>query len=237
MEGHSRRCVARRTEVRWGVASKAASSHGGSQEKQMDEERPRSGESEGTQSGLQFDDLSMNEVPASATAEQADEPRRGYGVGIIAIGVLVAAALIVLGARLVGNAMPGQEAEARLREKVSGLVVWQRGIVLEVHYMAGNKLRLEFAPSLSMRGDEGRDTVREAVLDVMDVLIEERPGRDLYIDGYKGEEQIVTSEYRSKSTLMGPGGEHIADIVVRVKGDPEGGMGQAYGRARPAGGR
>ena len=90
----------------------------------MAEERPRNGESEHTQSGLHFDDLSMNEVPASATAEQAEAPRRGIGVGLIVAGVLVAAALIVLGARLVGNAMPGQEAEARLREKVSELVAW-----------------------------------------------------------------------------------------------------------------
>ena len=71
----------------------------------------------------------------------------------------------------------------------------------------------------------------------MAVLMEERPGRDLYIDGYQEDERIVRVEYRSKSTLIGPGGDTIADIVVRVKGDPEGGMGEAYGRARPGGGR
>jgi len=203
----------------------------------MAEERPRRNKSEGTKPGLDFSDLSMNEVPASATAEQAEGPRRSAGVGLIVIGVLVAAALIVLGARLIGNAVPGQEAEERLRQRLSSLSVWQRGVVLEAGYAAGNKLRLEFAPSLSVAGEEGRSIVRQATQDAMGVLIEERPGRDLYIDGYQGEERIVSAEYRAKSTLVGPGGERIADIVVRVKGDPEGGMGEAFGRARPGGGR
>lgn len=203
----------------------------------MAEDRPRSGESEGRRAGMHFDELSMNEVPASAAAGEAEGPKRNAGVGLIAVGVLVAAALIVLGARLVGNAVPGQEAEGRLKQRLSSLTVWQRGVVLEARYAAGNKLRLEFAPSLSMGGEDERDIVRRATLDVMDVLKEERPGRDLYIDGYQGDERIVNAEYRAKSTLLGPGGEQIADIVVRVKGDPEGGMGQAYGRERPAGGR
>jgi len=200
-----------------------------------DETRGRMGDD--TKAGRDFRDLSMNEVPASATADQDEEPRRGAGVGLIALGVLVAAALIVLGARLIGNAAPGQEAEDRLRQKLSSLPVWQRGVVLGAGYAAGNKVRLEFAPSLRVGADEGRSVVRSAVQDVVDVLITERPGRDLYVDGYQGEERIVTAEYRSKSTLVGPGGERIADIVVRVKGDPEGGMGEAYGRARPGGGR
>ncbi|MCJ7750065.1 MAG: hypothetical protein MUQ65_03065 [Armatimonadetes bacterium] len=203
----------------------------------MAEEQPRGSKPEGAKPGLDFSDLSMNEVPASATAEQAEGPRRSAGVGLIVIGVLVAAALIVLGARLIGNAVPGQEAEERLRQRLSSLSVWQRGVVLEAGYAAGNKLRLEFAPSLSVAGEEGRSIVRQATQDAMGVLIEERPGRDLYIDGYQGEERIVSAEYRAKSTLVGPGGERIADIVVRVKGDPEGGMGGAYGRARPGGGR
>jgi len=209
----------------------------GNQERQMAEEQPRGSKSEGTKPGLDFSDLSMNEVPASATAEEAEGPKRSAGVGLIVIGVLVAAALIVLGARLISNAAPGEEAEERLRQRLSSLPVWQRGVVLEAGYAAGNKLRLEFAPSLSVVGEEGRSIVRRAAQDVMDALIEERPGRDLYIDGYQGEERIVSAEYRAKNTLVGPGGERIADIVVRVKGDPEGGMGGAYGRARPAGGR
>ncbi|MCJ7752098.1 MAG: hypothetical protein MUQ65_13550 [Armatimonadetes bacterium] len=200
-----------------------------------DETRGRMGDD--TKAGRDFRDLSMNEVPASATADQNEEPRRGAGVGLIALGVLVAAALIVLGARLISNAAPGQEAEDRLRQKLSSLPVWQRGVVLEAGYAAGNKVRLELAPSLRVEADEGRSVVRGAVQDVMDVLMKERPGRDLYIDGYQGEEKIVTAEYRAKSTLVGPGGERIADIVVRVEGDPEGGMGQAYGRVRSGGGR
>ena len=203
----------------------------------MAEDRPRSSKSEGTQPAMDFADLSMNEVPAAATAEQGEGPRRGAGVGLVVVGVLVAAALIVLGARLIGNAAPGQEAEERLRKKLSSLPAWQRGVVLEAGYAAGNKLRLEFAPSLSVAGEEGRSIVRRAAQDVMDVLMEERPDRDLYIDGYQGEEKIVGAEYRAKSTLVGPGGERIADIVVRVKGDPEGGMGSSYGSARPGGGR
>ena len=203
----------------------------------MVEEGPRGRMGDDTKAGRDFKDLSMNEVPASATADQDEAPRRGAGVGLIALGVLVAAALIVLGARLISNAAPGQEAEDRLRQKLSTLPVWQRGVVLGAGYTAGNKVRLEFAPSLRMGADEGMSVVRGAAQDVMDVLIAERPGRDLYVDGYQGDERIVTAHYRSKSTLVGPGGERIADIMVRVKGDPEGGMGEAYGRARPGGGR
>ena len=149
----------------------------------MAEEQFRGSKSEGTKPGLDFSGLSMNEVAASATAEQAEGPRRSAGAGLIVIGVLVAAALIVLGARLIGNAAPGQESEQRLRQRLSSLLVWQRGVVLEAGYAAGNKLRLEFAPSLSVVEEEGRSIVRRAAQDVMDVLIEERPGRDLYIDG------------------------------------------------------
>lgn len=224
------------TEVWRGIASKTRAIRG-NQERQMAEEQSRNGKPESAKPGMDFRELSMNEVPASATAEQAEGPRRSAGAGLIVIGVLVAAALIVLGARLIGNAVPGQEAEERLQKRLSSLPVWQRGVVMEAAYAAGNKLRLEFAPSLSMAGDEGRNIARQAAQDVMGVLIEERPGRDLYIDGYQGDEKIVSAEYRAKSTLVGPGGERIADIVVRVKGDPEGGMGQAYGRARPGGGR
>ncbi len=200
-------------------------------------EEPRDTREEEPRSGLGFQDLSMNEVPASKSAGEGEEPQRSSRVGLIAFGVLVAAALIVLGARLISNAAPGQEAEDRLRRKLASLPAWERGVVLEARYMAGNRLRLEFAPSLSVSSEEGRAVIREATKGVLEVLCGERPGRDLYIDGYQGDERIVSAEYRSKTTLIGPGGEQVADIAVRVKGDPEGGMGDAYGRARPGGAR
>ena len=121
----------------------------------MVEEEPRGSKAEDTKPGLGFQDLSMNEVPASAPGDETEPSRRAGGVALIVLGVLVAAALIVLGARLIGNAAPGQEAEERLRRKLSSLPVWQRGIVLEARYAAGNKLRLEFAGSLSVGGRRG----------------------------------------------------------------------------------
>jgi hypothetical protein len=67
----------------------------------------------------------------------------------------------------------------------------------------------------------------------MRVLMAERPGRDLYLDGFQGDRQIVTARFQHQSTLIGPGGEQIPDILVNVEGDPEGGMGEAVSRGRP----
>jgi len=178
--------------------------------------------------GMDFGDLSMNEVPQSASAESEETGGRKSPAFLIALGVIIAAVVIFLGARVISNAPPGEEAEGRLRAKLENLSVWQHGLVLRATYVAGNRVRLEFAPSVPAASDEGRQALRSATKEVMTVLIGERPGRDLYIDGYQGDEDILHAEYRAKSTLVGPGGEQIPDIVVRIKGEPAGGMGQAY---------
>jgi hypothetical protein len=182
--------------------------------------------------GLGFRDLSMNEVPASATPEQSEAPRRAGGLTLIIIAVLLAVTVIAIGARAISNAAPGQEAQDRLRARLMEVRPWQDGIVLDATYMAGNRLRVGFTPRLGS-SDADRDTLRKATFEVMQVLMAERPGKDLYIDGFQGDRQTVTARYRQKSTLIGPGGEQIPDIVVRVEGDPEGGMCEASSRGRP----
>jgi len=187
---------------------------------------------------LGYEDLSMNVVAASATAERSEAGRRAGGRWLIVIGVLAAAAAVFFGARTIGNAPPGREAEAKLREKLRELPAWQSGVVLETQYLAGDRVRIGVSPRLSTAKEQHREQIREATKQVMEVVIEERPHRDLFIDGYQGDEKVVRAEYRHKSTLIGPGGEHLPDIVVRVEGDPAGGIGEAFGRSgRPAVGR
>jgi hypothetical protein len=65
----------------------------------------------------------------------------------------------------------------------------------------------------------------------MEILVSERPGKDLYIDGYKGDDKIVEASYRHRSTLPTRGGERVMEMVVRVAGDPKEGMGAAYGQS------
>jgi hypothetical protein len=182
-----------------------------------------------------YEDLSMNVVAASATAERSEAGRRAGGRWLIVIAVLAAAAAVFVGARMIGNARPGQEAEERLRKKLRDLPVWQSGVVLEAQYIAGDRLRISVSPRLSTMQGEHREKMREAAKQVMEVLVEERTGCDLFIDGYQGDEKVIQAEYRQKSTLVGPGGEPLPDIVVRVEGDPTGGIGEAFGRSGRAG--
>jgi len=184
-----------------------------------------------------FQDLSMNELPSSVGAEAMEVPERTSRLWLFVLLVLVAAGLIVFGARLLRNATPGQEAETRLRNKLSAIESWEQGALLQAKYVAGNKVRLEIASRLSTNNTEDRDIIRNAVGDVLKVLMTERPGRDLYVEGYQGDEQIARARYQAKTTLVGPGGEQVPDIVIRIEGDPEGGMGQAYGETRSGFGR
>ncbi len=187
--------------------------------KEAEQERP---------SPLGFRELSMNEVAASATQEESEAPRRAGGLALVVFIALVGVGLVVFGGRFIRNLAPGREAEERLREKASSLAVWQKGVVMDISYVAGDRVRVDFASNLPAESDEGRNAVRKATRQLMEVVIAERPGRDLYIDGYRAGEQIVRATYRAKSALTGPGDEPIPDIIIRVKGDPEGGVGAAY---------
>ncbi len=184
--------------------------------------------------GLGFRELSMNVIPASATEEESEAPRRAGRLAFVIVLVLVAAAVLFIGGRLISNLAPGQEAQERLRERVAALPAWQDGTIMDVRYLAGDRVRVEFSARVSTSRKEAREAVRQAARSVMEILMEERPGRDLYMEGHRGEEQILRAVYRAKSTLLGPDGEPINDIVVRVEGDPEGGIGEAYEQGRPA---
>lgn len=178
--------------------------------------------------GLGFGHLSMNEVPPSARVAEEEAPRQGSRAWLLVILVLVALAVVGFGVRMIANIAPGQEAELRLRQQIEQLPAWQKGDLMQVQYLSGNTLRLEFATRLKTSDDAEREAVRQATREVFEILRKERPGRDLYIEGYQEGEQMVTGEYRGKRALVGPGGEQLPDISIRVKGDPEGSMQGAY---------
>lgn len=199
-----------------------------------DEESPE--DSQDKERGrLGYDDLAMNVVPASATEESSNAGRRTGGLALLVIAVVAVAVAAVFGLRLISNPHPGQEAEQRLRQRLrtspQTAELWQLGTVQAARYLAGNRLRIDFSPRVRIRKDEERNEIREAARQVMRVLIQERPDRDLYIDGFQADRQIVEAEYRHKSTLTGPGGEQFLDIVVHVEGDPEEGIQETYSRS------
>jgi len=187
-----------------------------------EEERQEPGTQESTRGRLGFDDLGMNVVAAPSTEEPSEVGRRAGGTWLVLIAVLVAAGIIAWLARSLTNLPPGEEAEARLRARLMAGPAWQTGTLQGAYYVAGNKLRVDFSTQISTADEKGRDQLRTVTVEVMKVLIEERPHRQLEIAGYQGEQQVVEARYRHKSALVGPGGERQLDIVVRVKGDPEG---------------
>jgi hypothetical protein len=188
----------------------------------------RGDEGQQQKAGLGFGHLSMNEVPPSARVSVEDAPKPASRAGLFVILVLLAVAAVVFGARMIANVAPGQEAEARLRQGVQALPAWQKGDIMRAEYMTGSTLRLEFSTRLNTTSDTDREAIRQMTKDVFEVLRKERPDRDLYIRGFQAGEQIVRGEYRYRSNLVGPGGQQVPDITVRVKGDPEGGIQGAF---------
>jgi hypothetical protein len=202
-----------------------------------DERKDRSGAEE-QHDGLDYSALSMNEVAASATDEPSEGGRHAAGLALLVIAVVGVAAFILIGIRVFTNALPGQEAEQRLKAKLSGLEAHRMGTVLNARYLAGNRLHIGISPRLSIADEEDRKRIEEAARDVMEVLMEERPGRDLYIDGTQGDEEIVSVRYRHKGTLMDHSGERIPDIAIEIVGADESGISEAAGGSKPAtGGR
>ena len=178
---------------------------------------------------LGFRALAMNEIAAPKTQEVSEVGRRAGSRWLVLVGVLVAAAAVYLIGRTLANLPPGAEAEARLRGRLTALDPWQRGVIRSAHYLSGASLRLDFSTQLSTLKEEDRRELRQATLGVMDVLMKERPNRDLRILGFQGEEQVVQAQYRQKSSLAGPGGQTVPDLSVRVRDDPEGLGGQVGG--------
>lgn len=193
----------------------------------MSEQEPREGGSGEAGGRSPYSDLSMNAVPAAQTSESREPRGRSVMIWIGAFVVLVAAIAGAWGLRSVSNLPPGGEAEQELQEAVQATTAWSSRTVQEATYVAGDRVRLEFSPAISTGEEVNRDRLRGATVEVMEILIQLRPNRDLFIDGYQVGQPIVRGEYRFRSTLTGVGGEAADDIVVRVVGDPEGGMGAA----------
>ena len=191
----------------------------------MSEQEPREGRSEEAGGSSPYDDLSMNAVPAAQTAG-AGEPRgRSMMIWVAAFVVLVVAIVATWGLRSVSNLPPGEAAQQELQEEVQATVAWSSRTVQEATYLAGDRVRLEISPAISTGDEANRTRLREATVEVMEILIRLRPNRDLFIDGYQVGQPVVQGEYRFRSNLTGPSGEAAADIVVHVEGDPEGRMG------------
>ena len=188
----------------------------------MAEGGTRQPEDKRSDGGLGFSALAMNEIAPQKTDQASEVARRAGSRWLIVVGVLVAALVIFLGGRMLTNLPPGEEAEARLRSRLMTLKSWQGGVIRNARYLSGNSLRVDFSTQLSTAREQERDQLREAAREVMDVLIQERPNRDLRLLGFQGQERVVQAYYRQKSGLAGPGGEPVPEISVRVKGDPEG---------------
>jgi hypothetical protein len=170
----------------------------------------------------------MNELPAAARLAEGETPRQGSRAWLLVILVLLALAAVAFGVRMIADIAPGREAELRLREQIERLPAWQHGDLMRVQYLSGNTLRIEFATRLNAFNEADREAIRQAAREVLEILRNERPGRDLRLEGYQEGEQIMSGEYRSERALVGPGGEQLPDISIRVKGDPEGGMQGSY---------
>ena len=199
-----------------------------------EETRDSAGGKEGESPG--YAALSMNVVAASRTegpAEKAQQPSKAW---LLLIVVLAAAAAIAWGASVARNVHPGEAAERRFQEKVRARPEFTSGLILRVRYLAGNKARLDFSPRAGAADEDKRRTLREATKAVMEIMMEERPGRDLYIDAYQSEAQIAEAQYRAKSTLVSPDRKAQADIVVMFAGEEEGGVNEMLSRSRSVGG-
>jgi hypothetical protein len=202
------------------------------------DEQESGGESEERSGRLGYDDLSMNVVPAPETEERTEIPRRRGMLWLVLIAVLVAVGALGWSARLVLNVPPGEEAEERLRGRLQETLVWEKGTVMGVYYVAGDRIKIDLTRNLSASDDGDRQELRKAAIEVMKVLMSERPDRDLFIDGYQGEEQVLRAEYRQRGGIVTAQGEAQPEIVVRIEGEPEGGVGtlvRPSDRGAPAG--
>ena len=171
--------------------------------------------------GRMFENLAMNEIAPSITQEPSEVGRRVGWKWLVVLAVLVAVAALGIGMRQMLNVAPGAEAQQRLQRKLEATAAWRSGTVLGAKYTAGDRLRVDFSTNL------GTDptALRTATIEVMKILMDERPNKDLFIDGFDGDKQVATAEYRSKGKLEVAGGGLEPNIAVKVAGEPEGGIG------------
>jgi hypothetical protein len=187
-----------------------------------------SGDTDRTE-GRMFDNLSMNEIAPSITQEPSEVGKRIGWQWLIAVVVLVAVAALGFGMRQMLNVAPGTDAQQHLQTELAATDAWHSGMVLGARYTAGDRLRVDF----SLTAGSDSTALRKATIEVMKILIQERPNRDLYIDGFQGEKQVVSAEYRQKGKLAVAGGGLEPNIAVKVVGEPGGGIGSLV---KPEGG-
>jgi len=176
-----------------------------------------------------FDNLAMNEIAPSITQEPSEVGKRIGWQWLIVLAVLLAVAGLGIGMRQMLNVAPGVEAQQSLQTKLGATAAWRSGMVLGAKYTAGDRLRVDLSTTV------GSDptTLRKATIEVMKIFMQERQDRDLFIDGFQGDKQVVLAEYRNKGKLEVAGGGLEPDISVKVAGEPEGGIGSLV---KPGGG-
>ena len=198
----------------------------------MSEDEPRDSAEDGKGESTGYASLSMNVVAASRQEQPAEQVSRGSRPWLLLVLVVGVAGLIAWGTSVARNAHPGEAAEQLLQERVRAMPAFTSGLILRVRYLAGNRARLDFSPRAGAADEEGRRSLREATKAVMEIMIEERPGRDLYLDAYQSDMQIAEAQYRSKSTLVSPDRTAQADIVVMFAGEEEGGVNEMLSPGR-----
>lgn len=177
--------------------------------------------------GLGFSHLAMNEIAASKTGEPSEVARRASmkWLWIVAVVVVVGGGGWLLHSAL--NLPPPTQVQQQFEQSPAMSKAMEQGWVHRVTFLSGTKVRIDFSPNLSTADDEGRKQFRDLTADFMDALVTVRPGRDLDIIGFQENTQMLQAHYRDRSTLVGRGGEPIRDIVIHVKGDPQGSMASA----------
>jgi hypothetical protein len=191
-------------------------------------ETPKSQQHAKPDTGLGLSNLSMNEIAPAERLAEDDIPRQKGRSWLTITAVLLAVALVGFFAHLLGNLSPGQNAQEQLRKSLEVLPAWQRGDVMQAEMVSSSELRLVFSDRLATSSEEDRTTIRQATQQAFEVFAEIKPNRDLKINGYQGNEQIVWGQFRPHSSLIGSGGEKIRDFTIKVKGDPEGGLQESF---------
>jgi hypothetical protein len=194
----------------------------GSQEKGMSNEERE--EEAAPERGLGFSHLAMNEIAASKTEEPSEVARRSsvkWG-WIIAVLAVVGAGAWLLRSAL--NLPPSTQVQQQFEQSPAMSAAMEQGWVHRVTFVSGSKVRIDFSPLVGTTDEAGRKQLREFAAKLMDALIAARPGRDLDIIGFQDDSQMLQAHYRDRSTLVGRGGEPTRDLVIHVKGDPQGGI-------------
>jgi hypothetical protein len=170
----------------------------------------------------------MNEIAPSERIAEDDVPRQGSRAWLTVIAVLLAVALVAFVMHRLGGLSPGQNTQEQFRKAYESTPSWQHGDVMQAELISSSELKLVFSDRLNA-GDEGqRDIMRQAAQQAFQTYAQIQPNKNLTLSGYQGAEQVVWGEFRPRSSLIGTGGEQLQDFTIKVKGDPEGGMQEAF---------